>query len=174
MKLDSRIKDRNHIFDCFGVDEAEKYIGKECYMTNSLADFWNLESIRPRTLTEIQVKDNGRYVRYVCNYNCEFTYTYCLPVELVTPKNEKTYRPYTIEEFQKIFTIGQHIKFRFAGINTEKTLLLIGYEVYYQEDNNSETYILIGYETFKLDELFEEYEWQEPNSNAWKPFGVEE
>ena len=87
--------------------------------------------------------------------------------------SEKKYRPYTLEEFQKIFTIGQPIKFRFIGINTEKILLLIGYEIFY-EDNNPEPYILIGYETFKLDELLEEYEWQESGSNVWKPFGVEE
>ena len=166
MKLDSRIKDRNHIFDCFGIDEAKQYIGKVCYLSNCLSAFRNLDKVDIDTLKYIDEND------HFCGSDKLFAY--CLPVELVAPKNEKKYRPYTLEEFQKIFTIGQPIKSRYMGINTEKTLLLIGYEVYYEEDNNPEPYILIGYETFKLGELFEEYEWQEPNSNAWKPFGVEE
>ena len=103
MKLDSRIKDRNHIFDCFGIDEAKQYIGKVCYLSNCLSAFRNLDKVDIDTLKYIDEND------HFCGSDKLFAY--CLPVELVAPKNEKKYRPYTLEEFQKIFTIGQLIKF---------------------------------------------------------------
>lgn len=169
MNLDKRIKSKLDILSCFDIEKAKEFVGQKCYFANDLYCFSVVETCYYDTLTEV-FKDGSSPFKDDdgCYWNL------FIPESVLKPKpKEKKFRPYTIEEFQKIFTIGQPIKFRFKGINTEKTLLLIGYEIFY-EDNNSEPYILIGYETFKLDELLEEYEWQESGSNVWKPFGVEE
>lgn len=175
MNLDKRIKSKSDILTCFDTDKLTcckkaitNHIGKKGYFANEISSFCDINKCKYGTLgTVLGDQQESFYMS-----ETEESFSFFIPECFVKPK-EKKYRPYTLEEFQKIFTIGQPIKFRFIGINTEKTLLLIGYEIFY-EDNNPETYILIGYETFKLDELLEEYEWQEPGSNVWKPFGVEE
>lgn len=171
LELDKRIESLSDIFNFSDVQNAKQFIGQKGYFTNNIYGFGNIQSCLYGTL--IHVFPNNCFPNNIFRRKEDGAYyEFFIPESFLKPK-EKKYRPYTLEEFQKIFTIGQPIKFRFIGINTEKTLLLIGYEIFY-EDNNPETYILIGYETFKLDELLEEYEWQEPGSNVWKPFGVEE
>lgn len=174
LKLDKKIPNPSCIFTCFDTECAEQYIGKQGYFTSCYSNFSNINKLLKGRLTGIDESlVSEKYHANVGNANVRKEYySFFLPEDYLKPV-EKKYRPYTLEEFQKIFTIGQPIKFRFTGINTEKTLLLIGYEIFY-EGNNPEPYILIGYETFKLDELLEEYEWQESDSNVWKPFGVEE
>ena len=142
-------------------------------MTNCLADFWNIDTILPKTLTKIEIKDNGRFVRYCCNCDFEFIYAYCLPVELVTPK-EKEFRPYTLKEFFDKFTVGQPIRFRRKGVlGCERYLILNGY-IHERYNDQTITYINIGSGGYTLQELFEEYEWQESDTEEFKPFGVEE
>lgn len=168
MKLDKRIKNESLIYTPFTNTKVNLH--EKGYFANDILNFASLKSC---VYGELAKCDN-LHRPYGCNktngedIEC---YSFYIPENKLVKDDEKKYRPYTLEEFQKIFTIGQPIKFRFTGINTEKTLLLIGYEIYYV-DNNPEPYILIGYETFKLDELLEEYEWQESDSNVWKPFGV--
>ena len=82
MKLDPRIKDRKYIFDCFSSDNAKDYIGKECYMSDCLAMFQNIEKMVSGTLTAI-----NDYGQFVCM--CGFKYTYCLPVDFVKSKEKK-------------------------------------------------------------------------------------
>lgn len=164
MKLDKRIKSLSDILTCFDIEKAKEFVGQKGYFALNINHYTSLDSLKYGTLAG--VSDSIATFKEGNN-----GWDFFIPESRLVKDEEKKYRPYTLEEFQKIFTIGQPIKFRFIGINTEKTLLLIGYEIFY-EDNNPEPYILIGYETFKLDELLEEYEWQESDSNVWKPFGV--
>lgn len=163
-KLDPRIKDRKFIFDCFNADEAKKYIGKKCYMSDSIARFEDVEITAPCILREIE---DGRFVD-----DC-LRFTYCLPAEFVAPK-EKRYRPYTLAEFEDKFHIGLPIRFREKGkVGNERLLILNGYR-HEQYNGQTVTYIYIGAGGYTLQELFEEYEWQSHYTEDYQPFGVEE
>lgn len=163
-KLDPRIKDRKYIFDCFNADEAKKYIGKKCYMSDSIARFEDVEITAPCILREIE---DGRFVD-----DC-LRFTYCLPAEFVAPK-EKKFRPYTLMEFEDEFHIGLPIRFRRKGeVGCERLLILNGYR---REQYNGQTvtYIYMGGGGYTLQELFEDYEWQSHYTEDYQPFGVEE
>lgn len=162
-KLDPRIKDRKYIFDCFNADEAKKYIGKKCYMTDYFERFDDVESTAKCTLKKID--EDG----FFTDGEDDFRFTYCLPMELVAPK-EKKYRPYTLMEFEEKFHIGLPIQFRKKDeVENKRFLILSGY---WHEDKT--TYVYIGPHVYTLVELFNKYEWQSHYTEDYQPFGVEE
>lgn len=161
-KLDPRIKDRKFIFDCFNADEAKKYIGKKCYMSDSIARFEDVEITAPCILKEIE---DGRFVD-----DC-LRFTYCLPAEFVAPK-EKKFRPYTLEEFEDKFPAGRPIKFRVKAAPRPELFL-------FQNDTSRNTQIAnvcVYLRPFRydFDWLFNECELYDDSTRVWKPFGVEE
>lgn len=165
MKLDPRIKDRKYIFDCFNADEAKKYIDKKCYMTDYFERFMDVDITVNCTLDKIE--DDGHFVSEM-----GIPFDYCLPVELVAPK-EKKFRPYTLTEFGEKFTVGRPIKFRKKGeVENERYLILNGYS-HRQINGERITYIYIGPNPYTLDDLFEDYEWQVHCTEDFEPFGVE-
>ena len=165
MKLDNRIIDRKYIFDCFNADKAKEFIGEDCYMTNDIELFKDLCSINVYTLDKIE---DGFY-----NAEEDEYFDFCLPVRWLKPE-EKQYRPYTFMEFTDIFTVGRPIKYRRKGlIGYEMYLILNGYR-HEQRNNKTITYIYIGSNRYTIDELFDNYEWQEHYTEDFKPFGVEE
>ena len=168
-KLDPRIKDRKYIFDCFNADEAKKYIGKKCYMTDYFERFVDVDITAKCILGKIE--DDSHFVS-----KTGMPFDYCLPAEFVAAK-EKKFRPYTLMEFEDKFHMGQPIKFREKGkVGNEKYLILNGYSHRQSNESNGETItsIYIGAIPYTLDELFNEYEWQEHYTEDFEPFGVEE
>lgn len=167
MELDPRIKDRKYIFDCFNADEAKKYIGKKCYVTDWFERFENIEWTGKGTL--LGIDDDGHFVAEHGRFG------FCLPIEFVesnAPK-EKRYRPYTFMEFCEKFTVGRPIKFRQKGKEGyERYLILNGYR-HEQHKGKTNTFVCIGPGGFSLEELFNEYEWQEHYTEDFEPFGVE-
>lgn len=179
MKLDKRVKENALIGHCFNAEELKQYIGKECYFTDNLEDFSDLinpfegvlKAVSPDAMVcyVAEAKVNGSPV--------EFPYCFCLPAVFVVEEKpeEKKLRPFTLAEFQKIFTIGRPIMFRKKGeVESNRYLMLIGYWNTQQSNGQTFTHIHIGYSTYTLRELFEEYEWQEHYTEDFKPFGVEE
>jgi hypothetical protein len=166
MELDKRIINGKRPLTCFDIEEAEKYIGKLCYMCDEYNLFYQLNLIEPAILMGVEDCEtpfhNGQ------DKQAEF----CLPCEWIT--KEKKFRPYTLKEFFNKFTVGQPIRYRRKSDLLERYLILEGYvdskgdkEVRYQ-------YIHIGSTPYTLDELFNKYEWQEHYTEDFKPFGVEE
>lgn len=88
---------------------------------------------------------------------------------------KKHFRPFTIEEFRQIFTIGQPIRYKNKGsAGCESEALFVGFENIYDNTHTAiSTSILIGHSSYKLDELFAEYEYKDAQGN-WVLFGVEE
>ena len=163
MKLDERIIDRKYIFDCFNADKAKEFIGEDCFMTNDIELFKNLDSINIYKLDKIE---DGFY-----NAEEDEYFDFCLPVRWLKPE-EKQYRPYTFMEFTDIFTVGRPIKFRQKGaVGWERYLILNGYS-HNQLLGETTTDIYIGRGAYTLDELFSKYEWQEHYTEDFKPFGV--
>ena len=165
MKLDPRIKDRKYIFDCFNADEATKYMGKKCYMTDYFERFKDVESTAKCTLGKID--DGG----FFCDGESDLKFTFCLPFEFVEPK-EKKIRPYTLAEFCDKFRIGCPINFRPRGDDAIGYLMLLGYWRGQNKDREA-AWIYIGRGGYTLEELFECYEWYEDETGDWRPFGVE-
>ena len=167
MKLDKRIIDRKYIYDCFNADEAREFIGEECFMANDIELFINLDRINVYTLDKIE---DGFYNKEEDEY-----FDFCLPVRWLKPEEkQKQYRPYTLNEFTNIFTVGLPIKFRRKGdVGWERYLILNGYS-HNQLLGETTTDIYIGRGAYTLDELFNKYEWQASDTEDFQPFGVEE
>ena len=167
MKLDKRIIDRKYIYDCFNADEAREFIGEDCFMTNDIELFKNLDSINVYKLDKIE---DGFY-----NAEEDEYFGFCLPVRMLKPEEkQKQYRPYTLMEFSDLFTVGQPIKFRKKGEKKDEWFsVLLGYWNH-QIGDKVITYIFIGPIQYTLDELFKQYEWQEHYTEDFEPFGVEE
>lgn len=167
MELDKRIIDRKYIYDCFNADKAKEFIGEDCFMTNDIESFKDLDRINVYKLDKIE---DGFYDKEEDEY-----FDFCLPVRFSQPK-EKKYRPYTLMEFNDKFTVGQPIKFRRKGkVGHERYLILNGYEHELDglHDDQTITYAYIGAIPYTFNELFKNYEWQEHYTEDFKPFGVE-
>lgn len=173
MKLDTRIMDGKKPLDCFDTEKANDYVGKECYFSDDMFPFANMSDktndslIYRGTLLKVWPDGSDPY-----ETDSQRFYTYCLPCEWVT--EEKKYRPYTLMEFTDKFTIGRPIKYRSKGeVGREHYLMLLGFRLTPGKDQTI-PYISIGPFSYTLDELFEEYEWQEHYTEDFKSFGVED
>jgi hypothetical protein len=163
MNLDKRIKDTHAIYDCFGSKLVKKYIVGYGYFSNCIFDFANLDDVKYSKLTE--VRDNGYYPYVDADGQSS---TFFLPEEFVEPK-VKALRPYTIEEFQKNFTLGSPIKFRRKDDKEHPVnLVFLGYTWL-----NDRIAVEIGHEKYFLDGLLNDFEWFNEYKDEYTPFGVE-
>lgn len=169
MILDEKIKNKLMICDCYETIEAEKYVGKNGYFTNNFQDFADLSKATYGTLTQVATNNYSEKPYY----DDSKTYAYFLPEEYV--KQEKVFRPFTIEEFRQVFTIGQPIRYRHKENNVfENETLFMGFEKLHEDYHGSiTTLVLIGHSSYDLDELFKYYEYKDVQGN-WLPFGVVE
>jgi len=165
MELDKRFKVLP--FCCFGAEKCVKYIGHKGYFSNNIALFKNidlcidgtLEAVHGDEAESFEMRDNRKFYRYF------------IPECFVKPKEKQyKYRPYTFMEFNDKFTIGcSIITFRRkAYAELIHNVLFIGY----REDKEG-LILLLGNAGYSLEELFNEYEYQN-TLGKWIPFGVEE
>lgn len=164
MELDKRIIDIKKVMDCFTTKEAKQYLNTKGYFAYNLNDFTDLTTCYEGTLVGICHDIPEPYF----NKNNELYFNFFLPERFIK-EEEKKYRPYTLEEFLRVFIIGQPIKFRCKETKLDKLLIFNGYK------KLSDVKVIVhisGYD-FTLEELFDEYEWQRSNSEEYIPFGVE-
>ena len=159
MKLDKRIIKGKRPLTCFDIEEAEKYIGKLCYMCDEYNLFYQLNLIEPAILMGVEDCEipfhNGQ------DKQAEF----CLPCEWVT--EEKQFRPCTLDDFG--LNIGDLIRFRKKDDHDfEICTMYMGYL-----KTNSIVKVILGECYYSLEVLFNEYEWFDKDSNTWEKFGVE-
>lgn len=159
MELDKRIKEGKRPLTCFDVEQAKEFLGKECYLSNSIADYADLNNVTAK-----------RILDYVSNTGIPYSsnpagiYCYCLPCEWVE-EPEKKYREYKdLDEFFDVtgLEIGDLIKLKFPGNNVAELLIVGGC------DNG----LFIGIHKYTFKQLFEIVEIS--ISGEWKPFGIEE
>lgn len=164
MKFDQRIKSIDSIRS-FNTNNDD-CLGKFGYFTNFVSNFEDLSYIAKGICS---FRDGSRFPFYKDDQRFQFF----IPESELLPK-EKKYRPYTLMEFTEKFTIGRPIKFRIKGkVGCERYWILIGYH-HEQYNEQAVTYINLGSGGYTLQELFEEYEWQEHYTEDFEPFGVEE
>lgn len=170
LELDKRIESLSDIFNFSDVENAKEFEGQKGYFTNNIYFFKNIQSCKYGTLTNVY--SDVSYNTF-CRKEDGAYYEFFIPESFLKPK-EKKYRPYTFKEFKNIFTIGQPIKYRRKGnVGLENEIVLDGYS-HEQRGDQIFTYIYIGVSDYTLQELFEEYEWQDPDTGDWDLFGVEE
>ena len=90
----------------------------------------------------------------------------------MSEKEEKKYRPFSLEEFLSKFSIGTKISFRSRDLTRSIYGLFEGYQT---DKDKTEAYhkITICNLWYTLNDLFERYEYLDEHGE-WQPFGVEE
>ena len=163
MKLDSRIIEGKTYLDCFDTEVAKGFIGKECYLSDGVASFANVDNLNKAVLIDVDDENIKPYT--LENIRWRYSSNFILPCEWVE-EPEKKYRAFTIKEFQQKYSVGSVLQIRQKQNRfTESVVQYVGYKVY--EDR-----IYLGITDFTLDELFENFEMIEPQSDTWQPFGV--
>lgn len=168
MKLDNRIKSLSDILTCFDIEKAKQFIGQMGYFAGDLYCFSDIEQLCPYDkLVNVFDQDDAFY-------RGDITFPFFTPECFLKPE-EKKYRPLTLSEFTEKFPVGQPIKFRKKGKEEDELyLILLGYRGR-KCNGKAIPNIYIGYSMpFTLDELFNDYEWQDPATGEWAPFGVKE
>ena len=162
MDLDKRIIDGKKPLTCFDIDEAEKYVGKKCYISNEYDFFRDLDFTQQKILNGVE--DCEAPFHYDSDKQAEF----CLPCEWVKPEEpEKKYRPYTLAEWINQHEIGEVIHFRSKSGEIEAHVMYRG--TYHHKNKGT---IVLGVASYTLDCLFEDCEIEV--NGEWRPFGVDE
>lgn len=160
---DKRIKDPSKILTPFssGVNE---YYGKECYFTDDLCDFCDLEVCIADTLVDRPIK----------NKEYQFTtehdhFKYCLSSEFVENSIKNQLRPFkTVKELP--FTVGDKIYFKGKGWNPYQYTIV---SALYLDSHGTLTNIQFGCtKIIDTEVLLNEFEWKFGLDCEWKPFGV--
>lgn len=164
MKLDPRIKSLSDILTIFDIDRAKQFIGQKGYFAIALHWLGNIGTCPCGTLGDVFDTEERTFRR-----NGDRDYPYFIPESSLKPE-EKKLRPYTLKEFEDTFPIGSPISLRLRGGDEIGNFLLIGY---WQKQGKEDAYIYIGRGSYRLEELFENYERYEDETGGWVPFGVE-
>ena len=170
MKFDKRISsDLRDVYTLY-CRNNNNLLGIEVYASNDIDDFNNIDRCRKGKVDYIDPV-HGYAVKIDSENTCYFNFV--IPAMCV---KEKTLRPYTLEEFQLEFDVGKPIKFRRKNNSISENYLAyylayLGYS-YLFDESEYKYYerIHIGNSSYTLQELFDNYEWQN-DSNVWKPFG---
>lgn len=170
MELDKRILEGKTYLDCFDTKLAKEFIGKECYVTDGVASFANVDNLNKAVLIEV---DDGNIKPYTLeNTRWRYSSNFILPCEWVK-EPEKKYRPLSYIEFWRLFDFGDEVCFRRKGQDTAECSMFLGYEI--DSDRNrdeipGEGKVNLGGNRYTLAELFEYYEMK--LDGEWQPFGV--
>ena len=165
MELDKRIIKGKRPLTALDTDVAKEFIGKQCYFTSKFENFENLSKVPHATLHNI----DDSHVPFQCYgddgilcYDC-----FILPCEWVEEKKEPKYRPYTMKEFLREYSIGESI----LKIRDKREP---EYVYQYLFIGHSKNYVGLGGWMFAFTELFDHFEIGEGvgDEETWQPFGV--
>lgn len=173
MELDKRFKVLP--FCCFGTDKrvVTNHIGKKGYFANDIDFFKSIDLCEYGTLEKIYCDEAKSFQMREKTTSFRFFIPECF----VKPK-EKNYRPYTLNEFLDKYTVCANIRIRQRDRTYQYFGKLIGYE--FPTDPNTgkqkgdnDAVVCIGGYSFKLTELFTDYEQYDNMKDIWVPCGVE-
>lgn len=164
MELDSRILEGKKPLTCFDIDEAEKYVGKKCYISNEYDFFRNLDFTQQKILNGVE--DCEEPFHYDQLKQAKF----CLPCEWV--KKEPKYRPFSLAEWIEQHEIGEVIHYRSKSEGIALHHMYVGYAYGIGKDINEIGVgtLTLGVASYSFDYLFEDYELF--YNGRWLPFGV--
>ena len=171
MKLDSRILKGKKYLDCFDTEQAKEFLGKECYLSDGVASFANIDNLNKAMLMKVDDEDMHPYK--LENTRWYYGSLFILPCEWVKPEEpEKKYRPYTLAEWIGQHTIGDVIRYRCKSQKIELRHMYVGYAYGIGTDikNTTSGTLTLGVASYTLDYLLEDYEIEV--NGEWLPFGV--
>ena len=170
MELDKRIKEGKRPLNCFDTELAKKFIGKECYLSNNVASFANVDSLYKAVLKEVDEEAINTYT--LENTRWRYSSNFILPCEWVKPEeHEEIYRAFSRNEFSELYAIGDVVTFRLKDCEVIEQSMLIGFQSSHDEDIPGNGYVLIGNCRYGFMELFNNYELK--YLNHWQSFGIE-
>ena len=178
LELNERINDIEDIKTVITADEKD--VGKMGYFANSIHLFKNLEGLdgikygKLIYLSDLNYGGDKSDKCFVCSNH--WAYRYFIPEDVLKPEEpEKKYRPYSLEEFLKIFDIGDQIDFKGKGCCDEvKVAMFTGYitDVERIDDKTpGACEIMLGTFHYSLLDLFKDFE--RFYNGRWWPFGIE-
>lgn len=169
IELDPRIEDESLICTPFTKDKIK--LKENGYFAVDMATFRDLRKCVYGELME-------HFIGSECPYCCKFddsvcTFAFYIP-ESRLKIEEKKCRLYTFVEFSEKFIIGRPIEFRRKNRKENTRCLILNGYMHERYNDQTIIYIYIGTHAYTLQELFDEYEWQDPDTKDYKPFGVED
>lgn len=174
MELDKRIDKNKTYIDCFETELAKKFIGKECYLSNDVTLFKNVDSLYKAVLKEVDEEAISPYM--LENTRWRHSSNFILPCEWVKSEEpEKKYRPYTLAEWVDQHEIGEVIHYRDKDYKQQFHVMYSGYIIDEGEDiQDIRTIgrIVFMFTAYFLEELFKDYEIC--INGEWRPFGIKE
>ena len=172
MELDKRIDKNKTYIDCFETELAKKFIGKECYLSNDVTLFKNVDSLYKAVLKEVDEEAISPYM--LENTRWRHSSNFILPCEWVKSEEpEKKYRPFSLEEFFNIFEVGDLIVFKMKNTDEVKCAMFTGYitDVERIDDKTpGAVELMLGIFHYSLLSLFEDFELL--YHGEWQPFGM--
>ena len=168
MELDKRIKAITDIKSVTDGCHDWELMNKKGYFANRIVNFTDLSTCAYGEYAEYREHDQC----FLCEGDKTY-YSYFLPEDVLEPV-EKKYRPYSLEEFLKIFDIGDQIDFKGKGYCDDvQVAMFTGYITDVDRSDDKEPgacEIMLGVFNYSLFSLFEDFELL--YHGKWQPFGV--
>lgn len=179
MELDKRIEALTDILSVTAGCHDWELMTKKGYFADHIAEFKDLSKCMYGEFVEYREHEQC-FLCEIDHYDGTFDHTYYryfLPEDSLLPvEPEKKYRPFSLEEFLKIFDVGDQIGFRSKDNGEVKYAMFVGYTDDFFADNtdrsDGENDVMIGIYRFSLSYLFENYDLY--FEDEWQPFGIEE
>lgn len=174
MKLDPRIIEGKRPLTCFDTEVAKGFIGKECYLSDGVASFANVDNLNKAVLIEVDDENIKPYT--LENIRWRYSSNFILPCEWVKEPEEpeNKWRPFTLDEFVKRFDLEVGTRVFLIRYKTtpghQKRLLLTGL---IQDTNPGSCGVCLGGFQFTFSDLFDMFDVRFGEKD-WQPFGVEE
>lgn len=167
-----KIFDRKDVYSWSNAEDAKQYIGKACYFADSLRYLKTIINEDEKYILKDVFDNEKDMVQGVfCDVDGDF-WGLCLPAEkIIDIEEEKKYRPFTLEEFNKIIPMGTVFKYRYKSRNGSDNRYVKS--IYYHANLDCENgYQAIFFEDccFNLGYCFEVMELF--LNGKWQPFGV--
>ncbi len=173
MELDKRIKDINTIQTILHYDVD--CIGCKGYFFDEFVRTKDLSKCRYGELIDITTHDDRNDLCFKAGYEEGLVgfYRFFIPEDHLKPV-EKKYRPYSLDEFLKIFNTGDLVEFRYKDSDEVKCAMFTGYitDVDGIDDKTpGACEIMLGIFHYSLLDLFKDFE--RFYNGRWWPFGTE-
>lgn len=163
MELDKRIKEGKRPLNCFETELAKKFIGKECYLSNDVTSFANVDSLYKAVLKEVDEEAINTYT--LENTRWRYSSNFILPCEWV--KQELKYRPFKDHTEYKEY-LNDGIIESWIQIREKKSKEI--WDLMYTGGHG--IFVSLGAYIFNLKDLFDDFELKNEQTGEWQPFGV--
>ena len=173
MELDKRIIEGKKPLTCFDIEEAKLFEGQKGYFSHYIDNYADLKNTVLGTLGST---GDTFHESFCCTEEPfdNYYYEFFMPAEWVKPEEpKKKYRPYSLEEFLKIFDVGDQIKFKSKDNGEVKCAMFTGYitDVDRIDDKTpGSCELMLGCFHYSLLSLFKECELF--LNGEWQPFRV--